>query len=285
MPKWLTVTLLVVVVIVVLILTAVIIAKILFNRNADKEAALLFSANAENKHEAVRKEDLAGLPLPVQKWLENSHIIGKEKIAAVRLKQKGVMRTTESGAWMPFEAEQYFRTDEPGFVWKANVKIAPFLSIAGLDRYDEGKGQMKIKIASLFPVVDAKGPEMDESTLIRYLAEMPWFPTAALSKYINWDPIDSTSAKATMSYKGVTASAVFQFNEQGDLVGSVAKRYKETNGQYVKEDWGGENREYREFSGIKIPSRSDIVWYLKTGDFNWLKLEITEVEYNKPVIY
>lgn len=285
MPKWLTVTLLIVVIFILLIITAAIIANFLFNRKAEKEAAQLLNSHAETKHEIVRKEDLAGLPAPVQKWLEYAKIVGKEKIATVRLKQKGYMRTTEDGKWMPVEAEQYFRVEEPGFIWKANVKMSPLLSLTGLDQYYDGKGRMSIKLLSFIPVVDAKGPEMDESTMLRYLAEMPWFPTAALSSYIKWEPIDAKSAKAIMSYKGVTASTLFTFNEQGDIVNSIAKRYKETNGKFVKEDWGGENKGYREFNGIRIPSKSDIIWYNKTGNFNWFQVEITEIEYNIPVAY
>jgi hypothetical protein len=32
------------------------------------------------------KEDLAGLPLSIQKWLEPAQIIGKDRIKTVRLK-------------------------------------------------------------------------------------------------------------------------------------------------------------------------------------------------------
>jgi hypothetical protein len=285
MPKWLLITLVVIAILVVLVAAVITTANVLFNQNAKKQINLLLQDAPVKSAGIVRKEDLAGLPAPVQKWLENSGIIGKEKITSVRLKQKGLMRTKEGGPWMPAQAEQYFRADEPGFVWKADVKMAPLLHLAGLDNYKEGKGHMSIKIASLFPVVDSKGPEIDEGTLMRYLAEMPWFPTAALNSYIKWEPIDAKSARATMTYKGVTGSGVFVFNEKGDIVSMTTKRYMEKDGKYVKEDWGGVNKEYKEFNGIRIPSKADIVWHFKTGDFNWFQLEITDIEYNKPELY
>ena len=195
------------------------------------------------------------------------------------------MRTKPDGAWMPVEAEQYFTVDKPGFIWKAKVKMAPLVYLTGKDKYYEGKGKMQIKLLSLFPVVNAQGREIDQGTLVRYLGEIAWFPTAALSDYISWEEIDAHSARATMSYKGVTASAVFTFNEQGDLIDFTAKRYMETNGQYVLEDWSGQTKEYREFNGIRISSKTDVIWKLKSGDFNWYKCEITDIDYNKPVIY
>lgn len=285
MLKWLFISLLVVVSMLILFVIVSSIARVRFKQSANKEVNRLFNGTLKNNHELIRKEDLANLPEPVQKWLESVHIIGKEKTTTVRLKQKGLMRIKEDGSWMTAQAEQYFRTDEPGFVWVANVQMAPLLHFSGMDKYQEGKGKMSIKVLSLFSVVEAKGSEIDESTLLRYLAEMQWFPTAALNSYIKWDSINANSARATMSYKGITASGVFSFNENGDLISFKAKRYKEGNGKYVLTDWGGVNKKFKEFNGIRIPTKSDIIWYERTGEFNWFQLEVTEVEYNQPAIY
>ena len=284
MPKVIKFVLALVVAIPVLLLMASFIANYLFTLNAEKEVKALFD-NIDDKKEIVRKADLEGLPHSVQNWLEYSQVIGKERIKTVYLKQKGLMRTTEDGKWMPAEAEQYFRVDEPGFIWTAKIKIAPAIYLAGRDKYYEGKGHMLIKLLSLIPFADSRGEEIDQGTLLRYMAEMPWFPTAALSNYIKWEEVDSNRARATMSYGGVTASGVYEFNEKGELVSFTANRYREVNGRYVLQDWGGLTREYREFNSIKIPNKTDVVWKPETGDFTWYKLEITEIEYNKPSLY
>lgn len=274
------------VVITIFAVVTIITANSLFNRKVNKEVKTLFSnINLENKSEIIRQEDLAGLPFPVQKWLENSGVVGKEKIQSVRLKQKLMMKTDESKPWMPAHAEQYFTVEKPSFIWKAKVSMAPMLFFTGLDKYYEGHGKMEIKVLSLIPVVDSQGKEIDQSTLLRYLGEIIWFPPAALRDYIKWESIDEVSAKATMSYKGVSASAMFYFNEKGEVINFNAKRYMEKDGQYLLEDWGGVPKEYKEFNGIKIPNKGEVLWRLKTGDFTWLQYEITEIEYNKPLIY
>lgn len=285
MPKWLVYSLLVIITIIILFFIVSKSAHVRFEKNANKEVNRLFNSTLKNNHEVIRKEDLANLPKPIQKWLENAQVIGKDKITTVRLKQKGLMRLKEEGPWMNTQVEQYFRTDEPGFVWVANVQMAPLFHFSGLDNYQEGQGEMGIKVLSLISVVDAKGPEINESTLLRYLSEMQWFPTAALNSYITWDAIDANSARATISYKGITTSGVFTINETGDLISVKAKRHKEVNGEYVLTDWGGVNKEFREFDGIRIPSKSDIIWYEPTGEFNWFQLEVTEVDYNQPEIF
>ncbi len=213
-------------VIIFLIVSSIIISNIIFNKRVKNEVEALFKKSKETKPEVITEEDIKDLPESVQKWLKNSQIIGKEKIFTVRLKQKGLIRTKEGQPWMPAEAEQYFTIDEPGFIWKTKVKMAPLLYFAGRDMYYEGKGNMLIKLLSLITVVNARGKEIDQSTLLRYLGETVWFPIAALSNYIKWEGIDSSSARATMSYGGITASAVFRFNEKGDVINFVCKRYR-----------------------------------------------------------
>jgi len=285
MPKIAFVILSILVIITFLVFTISFIANILFDQKVKKEVREFFNSNVENTDEIIQKADLEGLPLCVQKWLENSQVIGKERIRTVRLKQKAVMRMKEEQPWMPTEAEQYFTIDKPGFIWKAKIKAAPSLYIVGRDKYYEGKGNMLIKILSLITVADSRGKELDQGTLLRYLAETVWFPTASLSSYVTWEEIDSNSAKATMSYRGVTASGVFIFNEKGEVINFVAERYMELNGQYVLETWLVLMEDYKEFNGIKIPTKGEVIWKLKTGDFSWYHFEITEIEYNKPVVY
>lgn len=256
-------------------------ANTLFNREVAKEVAQFFGNTAKaTSRDIIEKEDLEALPECVQKWLESAQVIGKGKINTARLQQKAYLRTTPKGKWMPTEAQQYFRVDEPGFIWQARIKAAPFVHIAGRDKYADGKGHMLIKILSLKSVADARGPEIDQGVLLRFLAETVWFPTAALSSYITWEEINPHSAKATMSYKGVSASGVFTFNEQGDFVSFSAKRYMDSGGKSTLEDWFVIATDYEQLSGVRIPTQGEVTWKLKTGDFTWFKWKITEIEYN-----
>lgn len=285
MPKVAFVILGILATIVFLVAIAAFIANILFSQNVKKEVLELFNGAGENKNEIIGRADLEGLPLCVQKWLEYSQVLGKERISTVRLKQKGVIRLEAGKPWMPAEAEQYFTVTEPGFVWKTKVKMAPLVYFAGRDKYHEGRGNMLIKLLSLITVVDARGKEMDQGTLLRYLGETVWFPTAALSNYIKWEGIDSHSAKATMSYGGVTAAAVFKFNDKGEVIDFVCERYRTVGDQYILETYSVPMKDYKEFNGIRIPTKGEAVWKLKTGDFSYYQVEITDIEYNIPAVY
>ena len=265
------------------------IANTLFSQRVNTEVTALFSNKVQNetKNETaiITKADLEGLPECVRSWLEGSGTIGKQRINTVRLKQTGFMRTKKGQSWMPVEAEQYFTTTEPGFIWKAKIKAAPFIHIAGRDKYYEGRGNMLIKPLSFITLADAKGEEINQGTLVRYLSEIVWFPTAALEDYILWEEIDADSAKAHMNYKGITASGVFTFNEKGEVIKFTAERFRESDGSYTMETWAIPMKDHKVFEGIKVPTGAEVIWKLKTGDFSWYKLKITEVEYNKPTLY
>ena len=242
-----------------------------------------FKVPISSEREIITKNMLVGLPPVVQQWLYRSQMLGKEIIGTVHLRQSGQMRTKPDGSWMPVTAEEYFTVSEPGFIWVADVKAAPLVHLAGRDKYENGRGHMLIKLLSLFSVADAKGKETDQGTLLRYLGEIVWFPSAALSSYIRWEQINETEARATMSYGGVTASGVFKFSPAGDVISFEALRYYDRKEGPTLENWEVtvDQNSYQEFGGIRVPTKSEVTWKLKTGDFTWFKLEVTNITFNQ----
>jgi len=280
MPKALLVIIIVLAIVVLLFLTVSFIAQTRFEKKVEKEVSEFLSNNVENPGQIIQEADLEGLPPAVQKWLEHSQVIGKERITSARSTQKAVMRMKKENPWMPLEAEQHFTVDKPGYIWKAKVKAAPFITLAARDKYDDGQGNMLIKFMALKTVADARGKEMDQGSMVRFLAETVWIPTAALSNYITWEGIDANSAKATMSYGGVTASGVFNFNDRGEVIDFVAPRYGDFDGQYSMETWKILLENYKEFDGVRVPAKGEVIWKLKTGDFKWYQFEVLDIEYN-----
>lgn len=183
---------------------------------------------------------------------------------------------------MSVQAEQYITLTEPSFVWIAKVKTGPFLTLHGRDQYQNGKGSMSIKLFSLIPIVNASGPEIDQGALLRFLAEIVWSPTAALSSYISWKQLSEFVAVATMSYGNVTGTANFVFTSEGDVASVDAMRYYQRKTGATLEKWHIDNdpESIREFQGIRIPTKSAVTWKLEEGDFTWFRLEITSMEYD-----
>lgn len=225
-------------------------------------------------------EHLLKLPNTVQRYLRTVGVIGKEAIRTVRLKQKGHLRMKEGEKWLPLTAEQYFTTSPPGFVWHARVRLFPLLNISVTDMFVNGHGRLKAKLLSLVTMADATGPQVDQGELLRYLAEMIWFPTAWLSQYIEWKEIDEHSAQAILGHANLTVAAVLHFNKGSQVVQITAERYREENGKFVLRRWSGRLDNYREISGMRIPMNAEVTWCMDSGDFTCFRAEITEIEYN-----
>lgn len=140
---------------------------------------------------------------------------------------------------------------------------------------------MNIKIASLLPIVDVKDNEkINQSTLQRYLLELPWYPSAALSPYISWKKIDDFSAEATMDYNGVSGSAAYHFDQKGNLEKISALRYKDSDANAGLVECIGEVIKSSTVNGIEIPTTLTISWMLETGKFTWYKIDVDDIEFN-----
>jgi len=269
-------------VVIVIIILFITISKFLFDKKVTKEVGMLTEEGSKAQSKTFSFNDLEGLPEPVQRYFKYTLRDGQEHIRFVRLKQVGEFRMKENQPWMPIKAEQYFTTEDPAFIWRVKLTMAPFIGIEGRDMYYQGKGNMLIKLLSTITVADAAGSEMDISSLIRFLSEAPWFPTALLpSDYIEWKEIDSNSAQAVIKDNGYTASGIFTFNEKGEIIKFVTNdRYMEADGKYFKEQWAGYYKNYQEIEGMKIPTEGEVEWNLSDKDLQYAKLKITDIQYN-----
>ncbi|MBS3792523.1 hypothetical protein KGY77_07780 [Candidatus Bipolaricaulota bacterium] len=282
---WWKITIFGLIAVIVLGTTLVFVDKRLFDRKVEKEVRELFEATVTGEPEAITEEDLSGLPEPVQRHLRYTGVVGRKKVNSVRLRQEGRFRQGEEGSWMDFKAEQYYTTEQPGFIWKTDMSFLPLVSVLGRDKYYNGEGNMLIKLPPFIKIADARGDDIDQGTLVRYLNEIMWFPTAYLRDYITWEPIDSTSARATLTDHRTTVSAVLYFDEAGRLVDFVADRYYSGGDETTLETWTTPINEYGEMEGLRIPIKGEGVWKLGSGDFTYIELEVTELEYGVPEVY
>jgi hypothetical protein len=233
----------------------------------------------------VTEADLANLPEPAQRYLHYTGIVGKEKVNTVRLKQTGAMRQTPADSWKNIKAVEYYSVNSPAYIWMGQMAAGPFSIVSARDSYFNKHGRMCIKMLGIKTIGDVQGEEMDHSALVRYLNEMMWFPTAFLNDNIRWDTIDDQSAKVTIIDGDRNASAVLYFDKKGALTNFVSDRYHEVNGMYVKDTWETPMTGYGEFNGLKLPVKGEAIWKTSSGDFSYINLEITDIEYNTAETY
>lgn len=253
-----------------------------FQKNIQQETVQLLNKNLSTENRTLDESDLSNLPEPVKKWLRNSGVIGKPFISYGKVTQIAEMQMKpEQDNWLTATAIQYTTIDNPAFIWSVDVKMNSLLSFQGRDKFDDGKGEMLIKMNSIFNIVNERGEKLDEGSLQRYLGEMVWFPSLAMSPNIIWEQIDENKAKATMTYKGTSGSGTFYFNSNGDVAKFSALRYKGNKAEAKRYNWEMNILDYKTFVGIKVPAKMTSTWKLDDRDWTWLKMEVTDIKYNK----
>ncbi|MBL0074178.1 MAG: hypothetical protein IPP34_21225 [Bacteroidetes bacterium] len=252
----------------------------IFERRVSANTDTILKNSASNSSTINMEQSLPSFPEPVRKWIVKCGALKKQDIRFGRITQHAFMKLKpDQDDWYEATAVQYTSINDPAFIWTVNMKLNSLLWFRGCDKYMNGEGSMMIKANALIPIVNSHGDKLTEGTIQRYLGEMVWFPTLAGSPYVTWQAIDSLTAQATMTYKGVSGSGTFYFNQAGDFVKFVAMRYKDIDKDSRRFPWVLTVNSYKEFEGIRIPSDMNATWKLDSGDFTWLKLVIEDLNY------
>ena len=260
---------------IILIVIVINFARASFNKSVHRELSTMFEAAHDGSAPALTAK--AALPPIVQKWLTISRTTDKVP-SKIHLTQVGVMRSSPSADWMRFNATQYYTTAPPAFLWNSQIK-AGMITIAGRDKFGNGKGNMLIKPLHMYTLANTSGPEIDQGTMLRYMGELMWFPEAAVKDYFHWEEIDSTSAALSMTYNGVTVKGTFTFYQNGLVRSFSAERFGNFDGEFRKETWEVKVNEHDVINGRLIASKCKVTWKLKEGDFTWMKLDVKDISY------
>jgi len=231
----------------------------------------------------IIEDDLTALPAPVQRYLRYTGVIGKPRIKTVCLQYTGEFRMAADKPWMPMKASQVYTTNPPGFQWTASFKMGGIPLMYGRDTYKNGQGHMFGKLIGLFTIFDVQGEEMIQGSMLRYLQEMIWFPSAFLNDYIRWLPVDDHCADVTFTDSNHSVTARLFFDDAGRLLTFIAQRYREDKGRYTLDTWSTPMTEYGRLAGLNLPVAGCGVWQLAGGDLAYIKLRLNEVVYNEAI--
>ena len=241
----------------------------------------LLATAAPPRDGVVTEEMLRDLPEPARRYLTYAGVVGRPFVGTVRLTQTGQIQMTAGQPWFPLQAEQHFSVQPPGFVWEAVVPADVLPLLRGKDTFLDGTGRMLITAAGLLPIVDATGPELDQGEMLRFLSEMMWFPAAFLGENISFEPLDEGSAHVSLTHAGRTVTGTIFVDQDGKLTRFEADRsYPGDGGNPSFQRWSTPVDEYGEFNGLRIPVRARAVWSLPAGDLEYIRITITELQYD-----
>lgn len=236
----------------------------------------LFTEGRGSADQKVEREfDLDYLPPAVKRYLSQSLGPRAPQVSLLRIKQTGRFRMKPGQAWMPLHAEEYFRADRPGYFWTARIRIFPGLWFDVRDFYWNARGEVLARLASVFPVAQARGSEVDQGAFVRWVAEVPWFPQAFLNRQIfSWEDLGERRARLTARDGERLARFDCSFSADGLIERMTTNdRPFETAGSYARRPYSGTYTDWRDVNGMKLPFQGGATWHLPNGDFTYVTIE------------
>lgn len=245
-----------------------------FERRVAKEVRELVARSAIVRASPQTTE----LPAPVARYRQLA-VGGRAPVHTLHLHHGGTFRLSPSAKDLPIDGAQVFTADPPGFVWTGRIRMAPGLWVDARDMYIGGAGSMRVLLDDTVRLADAHGPELDQGSALRALAEMVWYPTALFDdRLVTWTGIDATHARATLGYADRQVSGVFEFGSDGLPRGIRAERFKDKAGL---QPWGGTYGDWRTVSGLRVPFAADVSWQLASGTYTYAHWLIESMEYDR----
>ncbi len=242
-------------------------------RTAKDMRALL----AEPPTEAARIAS-APLPAPVARYFALA-VGQRTPVHTLRVSHGGTFRLSPTGKALPIRGMQLFTADPPGFMWLGQVGMAPGVWIDAQDMMVAGKGRMRVLLDCSITLADARGPELDQGSALRLLAEMPWYPTSLFdARSVTWAAIDAQHARATLRLGGTEVSGVFEFGGDGLPTRFVAKRFMDKAGL---QPWSGIYRDFRRVSGMWVPFEAEVSWQLEAGPYSYAHWLVDSLHYDE----
>ena len=236
-----------------------------------REAAKRPFAPAAAPGDVVTEADLAPLPEPVRQYLRRAGVVGRPHVRGFEARFHGRIRNGLDGPWMDFVAAQRTVIAPPArlFLIDASRAGIPFQA---LHAFIGPAATMRVRVAGLVDVVNARGPELNQSETVTFFNDLCLLaPGALVDVPVRWEVREGGAVRATYTQGSETISAVLTFDAQGDLAGFVSDdRYMSADGKtHVNHPWSTPVRNFRDYAGGRLPRNGEAIWKLPDGHFTY----------------
>lgn len=230
----------------------------------------------------LTEADIAHLPEPVAQYVRNTGFVGRPQVTRYHVRFRGRIRGAGDAAWMPFVAEQQSFVDEPTrlFFMRAQMFGMP---VEALHRLRNGHATMRVKALGAFPIVDARGHDMDVSEAVTLLNDMCILaPGTLVARAITWESVDARTARARFTNGDVAVSATLHFDASGmleDFVSDDRSRASSDGTSFTRMRFSTPVGDYRAFGPYRLAGRGEARWHAPEGVFTYGAFEMQSIRF------
>ncbi len=229
--------------------------------------------------------ELDGLPPPVQRYFRTALVDGAPMVTAVQMTHCGSFNLSAEGPdrYIPFTSAQRVLMQRPGFVWDAQMAMAPGLAVRVHDAYVAGEGILHPAVLGLLSLTRLRGTSAEpggvaQGEFMRFVAEAAWYPTALLpSQGARWTAVDAHSAQVQLGDGAVGVALLMRFDPDTGMIHSVhAQARGRTVGKRIEvTPWEGHWWGYAERDGMQVPMHGEVAWLTPGGRRTYWRGELT----------
>lgn len=178
--------------------------------------------------------------------------------------------TSKEPKYMPMRGHQILAPPH-GLVWKVRAGQRA-VRISGSEGFDGKRSWGRFWLLGSIPVVRAGGgPDHARAAFGRLVAESVFWAPAALLPHndVAWEAVGDDTARASVSYKGLTQTVDITVDEAGRPTRVVIPRWSNANPEktYRIQPFGGYLADFREFDGYTLPTRIEGGNFIGTEDY------------------
>jgi hypothetical protein len=232
----------------------------------------------------LTERELRPLPRLVQQYVRLSGAVGQPHVGNFRVRFRGRIRSAPTARWMPFTGEQVngIAPMSRFFLMDARMLALP---VQAFHRYDGPSATMRVRLAGLVNIVNARGCTMNTAETVTLLNDLCVFAPGALPMAgIEWDVRSATAVRATWSNAGHTVRAELYFNEGGELVDFVSddRGHVSADGlSFTPMRWSTPLGAYRQFGVHRLANGGAGLWHPASGSYAYIEFEFEDVRYNE----
>lgn len=193
--------------------------------------------------------------------------------------ETGEIRSGPSASWIRLTATQWLDPRGLQFRWEARARMAPLVTAAVVDAYENGRGELTVRVLGRVKVASLSGPEADRGELIRLLASFTTCPMAFDDHpALDWSAVSPVLLRSRCRMGSADVTVDFTVGEDGRVLGSSAPdRPRQVGKAFVPTPWSTSCDEYRTFGALRVPVRIDASWHTPEGSFVYYRGTISDL--------
>ncbi|WP_201352109.1 DUF6544 family protein [Hydrogenimonas urashimensis] len=234
----------------------------------------LAKAFSENNGTLPRREVLPSL---IERYLNRTGIPQKEYRTIV-LETAGDFRRKPSSRPIGMHALTLLRPSAD-MLWAIRLKSNPLLTFNALETYHAGHSKMETMLFGIIPTGTFDSEAFSRSELARLLAYGLFNPALLRCSCIRYEPIDERHVKAIIEDGNLTASVVFESDEDGDLVKAISgDRIRPGKNEKRAATWQMIVHAYGEYDGLHLPQSVEEAWIIGNKPIVYTRYRLTSAK-------